>query len=227
VAAFAEGVEGLDPGAQVLDCACGTGQLAVGLALRGLRVTATDASTGMIERTRALAAAHGVDVEARAVAWEALSRQGWGGRFDAVFCVGNSLVHAAGTDARRAALRAMRGVLRPGGTLVVTSRNWERVRALGSRLEVGDRLVRREPGAGLVIRAWTIPADWEAAHHLDTAVAVLGDRDAVSTRSERLRFWPFPAEALDADLRAAGLEPVSSTFAPDAERYAVRARRPR
>ena len=51
-AAFAEHVE---PGAVVLDCACGTGTLAVGLALRGCETTATDASAAMVARTKRLA----------------------------------------------------------------------------------------------------------------------------------------------------------------------------
>ena len=37
-------IEGVAPGARVLDCAAGTGPLAVGLAQRGFDVTATDAS---------------------------------------------------------------------------------------------------------------------------------------------------------------------------------------
>ena len=51
LAAFADIVEELSPGARVLDCAAGTGELAVGLALHGFHVTATDASHAMIERT--------------------------------------------------------------------------------------------------------------------------------------------------------------------------------
>ncbi len=57
VAAFSEPIGALAPGARVLDCAAGTGELAVGLALSGFEVAATDASEAMIERTRALAAA--------------------------------------------------------------------------------------------------------------------------------------------------------------------------
>ena len=107
-AAFAPVVAELPPGARVLDCACGTGTLAVGLALRGFDVSASDASEAMVARTRALAAAHGVRVEARCGVWEELD----GGPYDAVFCVGNSITHARD---RRAALAAMRGVLRDGG----------------------------------------------------------------------------------------------------------------
>src|SRR6185436_9599759 len=117
-------IEGVAPGARVLDCAAGTGTLAVGLAQRGFDVTATDASAGMVERTRALAAAEGVDLVACVCPWAELATQGFE-LFDVVFCVGNSLAHARGRAARQAALGAMARVMRPGGVLVLTSRNFE------------------------------------------------------------------------------------------------------
>jgi ubiquinone/menaquinone biosynthesis C-methylase UbiE len=55
VAAFEQVLEAVPAGGRVLDCAAGSGQLAVGLALRGYKVVATDVSTGMLNRTRALA----------------------------------------------------------------------------------------------------------------------------------------------------------------------------
>ena len=149
VAAFAAVVEQLAPGARVLDCAAGTGQLAVGLALRGFEVTATDVSESMIARTRALAAARGAELRTLACSWDGLAQQGWGERFDAVLCVGNSLTHAGGRAERRAALAAMAGVLREGGLLALTSRNWERLRAARPRARAGraDRRARRPAGA--------------------------------------------------------------------------------
>ena len=223
--AFAPVADALAPGARVLDCAAGSGELAVGLALRGFAVTATDASPGMIARARTLAAEHGAAVTAEVCAWEQLGDRGWDGAFGAVLCVGNSLTHAAGRAARRAALAAMAGVLAPDGLLAVTSRNWERVRAQGSGLEVADRLVERDGRAGLVIRAWTLAEDWDAPHALDVAVALPDAGGAVETHAERLTFWPFTHTDLDADLRAAGLAPASSTYAADADRYLVTARR--
>jgi 2-polyprenyl-3-methyl-5-hydroxy-6-metoxy-1,4-benzoquinol methylase len=77
-------VDALEPGSRVLDCAAGTGQLAVGLALRGFDVVATDASAGMIDCTRRLARERGAELEARACAWEDLPAQGWRDGFDAV-----------------------------------------------------------------------------------------------------------------------------------------------
>jgi SAM-dependent methyltransferase len=224
--AFAPELAELGPGARVLDCAAGIGTLAVGLALRGLAVTATDASPAMIARARALAARHDAALEADACPWEELVTRGWAERFDAVLCVGNSLPHARGRAARRTALAAMAGVLRADGLLLVTSRNWERLRAAGSRLDLDDALVRRERGDGLVVRAWTMPPSWEAEHNLEVAVALLGSDGRVAKVGERMPFWPFRHEELDDDLRAAGLAPESTTYTPDADRYLVTARRP-
>jgi len=225
VAAFAPYLEELPYGARVLDCAAGTGPLAVGLAQLGFAVVATDASAGMVARTRALASDCGVDVDARQCRWEDLPADG-GAPFDAVLCVGNSLPHAAGRDARRTALRGMAAVLKPGGTLLLTTRNWELVRAGGGGLQAFDRVVERPAGRAVVVYSWWLADDWDARHEFDVAVALLGDDGAVRTVGERLPFWPFRHETLDEDLRAAGLEPETSTYADDVERYVVTSRRP-
>src|ERR1700750_2588784 len=124
----------------------------------GFAVTATDASRGMVERTSALAAAEGVDLVARQCRWEDLGAQGFA-PFDAVLCVGNSLAHAPGNDARRAALAAMAGVLAPGGVLVVTSRNFELIRAEPYRLKVFDHVVVRDGRPGVPIYSWWVAED--------------------------------------------------------------------
>ena len=141
--AFEIVTERLRPGARILDCSCGIGLLAVGLAEAGFEVTACDASPLMVERTQALARAHAVDLPARACRWDQLPDQGWQGRFDAVVCVGNSLAHAVGRDGRRAALDGMASVLTAGGALALTSRNWEQI---------------RRPAAG-----WTSGTGWSSA----------------------------------------------------------------
>ena len=222
--AFAQYVE---PGARVLDCACGTGTLAVGLALRGHDVAATDASAAMVARTRRLAAANGAALDVSVCPWDELPGCGWQEAFDVVLCVGNSLPHAVGRAGRRAALHAMAGCLRPGGRLVVTSRAWEQVRAAGSRLQVAERLVERGGRRGLPIYAWTIPERWDEPHRFEVAVAFAGRDGAVQTHRERFAFWPFTEDELRADLRDAGLEPQAAAVPADkAGRYLVTARRP-
>ncbi|MBV9680399.1 MAG: class I SAM-dependent methyltransferase [Solirubrobacterales bacterium] len=221
-AVFATLLEPLERSARILDCAAGTGQLAVGLAAMGFSVVATDASTAMIQRTRALADAQNVELTALTCSWEELPSRRFE-HFDAVFCIGNSLAHAAGHAGRRAALAAMSVLLRNDGLLVVTSRNWETVRSRGSRIEVGDRTIERHGRPGLVVHAWTIPDSWEQPHSLDVAVALLDSLPAVTTNYERLTFWPFTHQTLKQDLHAAGLTPGTSTYTSAAERYLITA----
>jgi hypothetical protein len=114
-----------------------------------------------------------------------------------VFCVGNSIAHARD---RRRALKALAATLQPGGTLVLTSRNWERERALGSRTDG--------------THTWEIPDTWAAPHAVTVTFAGV---------SERLTYWPFTHEELLADLGAAGLAPHADTYAADQERYMVAA----
>lgn len=205
-AALAEVLDGLPPGARVLDCACGTGTLAVGMALRGFDVTASDASPAMVERTRALAAERGVPLVVATRAWADLG----GESFAAVLCVGNSLTHAAGKAGRRTALDGMRRVSREGALLVITSRNWERPQA------GGDEIVDRGGRRAAVRRIW---------HEGDPPqLEIFVTLDDGRVHAERLAYWPFTHDELDEDLRAAGFEPEASTWSPEADRYAVTSR---
>jgi len=220
-AAFREWVDDLGPGAEVLDCACGPGHLAVGLAQAAFAVTATDASSAMTSRTAALADAHRVRLTAATVTWDELPLQGWGGRFAAVFCVGNSITHAEGAAVRRRALHNMSVLLQPGGRLLVTSRNWELVRSRGSHLHIADRLVSRGGRRGLVIHQWDVAEGWAERHRLHVAVALLDAGDEVATVAEELDFWPFRHDELLDDLASAGLRVRTTTYGSDVDRYAV------
>ncbi len=223
--AFGVVTAGLDPGAQILDCACGIGLLAVGLAEAGFRVTACDASPVMVERTRALARAHGVEVPTRVCRWDQLPDQGWQDRFDAVLCVGNSLAHAVGRPGRRAALDGMASVLVSGGVLALTSRNWEQIRSAGSRLDVWDRLVERAARKAVVVYSWQVPPSWDAEHQLQISVATLQGGDRLQVTTEVLPIWPFHHEELLADVAAAGLTLAASTYDATQPEYLVTAQR--
>lgn len=219
--AFQDAIDLLPAHAEVLDCSCGTGQLAVGLAGLGFQVVATDASEAMIRRTAQLAEEQGASLRTLRADWSELSDQFNGSTFDMVFCVGNSLHHARGATARLAALEAMSRLLRPGGRLVLTSRNWELVRAGGSRMEVRDQLVHRNGRDAVVIYRWEIPRRWEREHRIEIAVAQIEADGAVLVRSEVLSSWPYRYDDLVSELQRVGLSVERSDFDPEAEGYMV------
>ncbi|WGY04660.1 class I SAM-dependent methyltransferase [Nocardioides sp. QY071] len=225
VASFDDVIDPLPPNAHALDCSCGTGQLAVGLAGRGLQVVATDASETMVRRTAELAEKFGASVRTLRAHWHELPDHLDDGTFDVVFCVGNSLAHAAGAGGRVAALESMARLLRPGGRLVLTSRTWELVRARGSRLDIGDRLVHRDGRDALVVYRWDIAPRWEDEHHIEIAIAQVDAAGPVLVSSELLSCWPFRYDELEAELHRVGLRIDMSTFDGNAENYRVVASR--
>src|SRR3954465_5238429 len=119
-ASFDDVLSLLPSNAHVLDCSCGTGQLAVGLAGRGMQIVATDPSEAVVRRTAELSAEFGASVRAVRANWEELPDHFEDDAFDMVFCVGNSLHHAAGATGRGAALEPMSRLFPPGGALGVT-----------------------------------------------------------------------------------------------------------
>jgi SAM-dependent methyltransferase len=106
-------------GEVVLDAACGTGLTARAYGRPGLRVVAVDLS---LESLRALRAAPGAaavypvraDLGALPLA---------GGAFDRVLCA-NALQQIPGEELRRACVRELARVARPGARIVVTAHSW-------------------------------------------------------------------------------------------------------
>ncbi|MGW3283543.1 class I SAM-dependent methyltransferase [Streptomyces sp. NPDC001002] len=110
----------------VLDCSCGIGTQAIGLALAGHRVVGSDVSPVAAARAAAEAVARGcrlpvVAADMRQLPFgEAL--------FDVVLCADNSLPHLLSGQDLRAALLGMRRVLRDDGLLMITVRDYDEAR---------------------------------------------------------------------------------------------------
>jgi SAM-dependent methyltransferase len=99
----------------VLDLACGHGDLANRLAARGCQMTGLDSSAVFLDRARADAAAAGVSVEYVAGDMRQLP---WTGRFDRVVNWGTAFGYFDDAT-NHAVLGQIAGVLRPGGRLAI------------------------------------------------------------------------------------------------------------
>jgi glycine/sarcosine N-methyltransferase len=140
----------------ILDCACGIGTQAIGLAARGHRVHATDLSPRAIERAEREAKVAGVEMT-HAVA--NLTRLGSevAGIFDVVIACDNVLPHFATDDDLRAVARNIRAKVRPAGLFLATIRDYDRLVAERPRL-VNPRLYDSAEGQRVVYQVW----DWDA-----------------------------------------------------------------
>jgi SAM-dependent methyltransferase len=212
-------LEATSRGSAVLDASCGTGINAAVLARRGFDVWATDGSEAMIEQAAARFRREHLQIPLRRCLWADLPVT-LAERFDVVLCVGNSLVHAAGRDAMVAALTGLRRIARPGGHVVIDSRNWEKLHAERQIVRVANRVLARDGRRCLTFYAWEIPERLED-EHVAHIVFVFEDGDRTETHEYPISFRPFTVGELRERLELAGLSEVDTAFDASGDRYAV------
>jgi SAM-dependent methyltransferase len=208
----------------VLDAACGTGVDAAVLARRGFNVSAADASDAMVESAAARFRRGRLAIPLLHCAWEDLPAA-TGERFDAVLCIGNSLVHASSRDAMVAALMGLRRMARPGGHVVIDSRNWEKLHAERRIVQVADRVRTRGGRRCVVFYAWEVPDRLED-EHIAHLVFVFEDDGQIEPHEHEITFCPFTASELRERLELAGLREVDTDFHDSHDRYPIVAAAP-
>jgi glycine/sarcosine N-methyltransferase len=192
------------PGAtDVLDCSCGIGTQAIGLALHGYRVQGTDISERSVERGRDEAARLGAEVAFGFADFRDLATVA--GDFDVVMSCDNALPHLLSDDDVARALRAMYAKLRPDGLLVISTRDYDA--ALVDRPATAPPLLIAGPPRRLFIRLH----DWDAANSIYYTVRffALTESDAGWTLEQHsARYRAITSDELSRAARRAGFDSV-------------------
>lgn len=115
---------GFDKTANILDCACGIGTQAIGLATLGYSVTASDISDGEIEEAKERAAKNHVKIPFKHADFCALA-EAFSEQFDIVICMDNALPHMLSKDALEAAVKSITNQIVPGGMFVASIRDYD------------------------------------------------------------------------------------------------------
>jgi glycine/sarcosine N-methyltransferase len=110
----------------VLDCACGIGTQAIGLAMRGYTVHATDLSPAAVARAARDAASFGAALTLDVADFRALETTLMD-TFDVVLCCDNTLAHLLADADLRVAAAQMRARHRPGGLLMASIRDYDQL----------------------------------------------------------------------------------------------------
>jgi SAM-dependent methyltransferase len=203
----------------VLDAACGTGVDAAVLARRGFTVSAADGSDAMVEEAAARFRRERLAIPILRSEWADLPAA-MEQRFDVVLCIGNSLVHAAGREAMVEALTGLRQMARPGGYVVIDSRNWEKLHAEHQIVHVAERVVTRGGRRCVVLYAWEIPERFDD-EHIAHMVFIFENGERVEAHEHTIAFRPFTAGELRERLELAGLREIDTDFDVSRERYSV------
>lgn len=118
--------EGLEPGAKVLDAACGTGTYAIALAGKGFQTVGVDIDESMVSIAEAKAVM--LDADADFIVSDMMDIDlVCSDEMDMIFCIGNSLVHLKDRKQANEFIKTCHGILRQGGSIILQIINYDRI----------------------------------------------------------------------------------------------------
>ncbi len=138
----------------VLDCSCGIGTQAIGLALHGHQVHATDLSPVAVDCARREATDFGVSTTFGVADFRKLGAA-ISDIFDVVLSCDNSIAHCLEDDDLAAALASMKTRLKPGGLLLLSIRDYDALVA-DKPCFTSEHVQDRPDGRRVVFQVW----DW-------------------------------------------------------------------
>ena len=115
---------GFDRAAKVLDCACGIGTQAIGLAALGYDVTASDISDVELAEASERAEKNDVRIRFRHADFRCLEEV-FSEQFDIVIAMDNALPHMLDKDSLASAALSIAGRVKPGGIFVASIRDYD------------------------------------------------------------------------------------------------------
>ena len=138
----------------VLDCACGIGTQAIGLALHGYHVRATDLSPAAVRRARTEAKNFGVKIFFGDADFRDLARA-VDGTFDVVIACDNAVAHLLRNSDLTLAAASMREKLAPSGLLILTLRDYDQLAQEQPRV-MANNILDTQEGRRIAFQVW----DW-------------------------------------------------------------------
>lgn len=139
----------------ILDCSCGIGTQAIGLALQGHNVHATDLSRNSIECAKAEAEDLGVELTFGVADYRKLE-DAVSDTFDVVLSCDNSIAHCLTDADLAAALSSMKSRLNAGGLLLLSVRDYDALIIDQPRFN-NQHVQDKEDGRRIVFQLW----DWD------------------------------------------------------------------
>ena len=160
---------GFDRSARILDCACGIGTQAIGLAALGYCVTASDISDAELAEAKRRAQEQNVSLHLAHADFCALSDT-FSDPFDLVICMDNALPHMLTAEQLDAALASIAGQVAPGGLFLASIRDYDAL--LDSRPPYSPPYIHKLPnGQRVSFQTW----DWEGDNYRLTQYIIEDD----------------------------------------------------
>ena len=196
---------GFDKTARVLDCACGIGTQAIGLASFGYHVTASDISDGEIAEAKERAAKNNVTIRFEHADFCALSET-FSEPFDIVIAMDNALPHMLSKSALNAAVQSITNQIVPGGMFVASIRDYDAL--LMDKPPYSPPYIHKtEKGQRVSFQTWT----WDDDHY-KLVQYIIDDEAALQVSKFDCEYRATRREELTELLLAAGCREVEWKF---------------
>ena len=196
---------GFDHTARVLDCACGIGTQAIGLASLGYQVTASDISDGELAEARERAAKNGVQIRFEHADFRALSDV-FSEQFDIVIAMDNALPHMLTGSDLEYAVRSIIGQTRAGGIFVASIRDYDSL--LAEKPPYSPPYIHKtEKGQRVSFQTWS----WNVDRYQLTQY-IIEDEGTLQISKFECEYRAVRREELTSLLLAAGCRFVSWLF---------------
>jgi SAM-dependent methyltransferase len=147
----------------VLDCSCGIGTQAIGVALHGHQVHGTDLSPAAVDCARRESVEFGAVMTCGVADFRRL-RESVSDTFDVVISCDNSFAHCLSDDDLAAALASIKSRLKPGGLILVSIRDYDAL--VADKPVFNSQRVQDKPdGRRVAFQVW----DWASngrSYHL-------------------------------------------------------------
>lgn len=204
-----------DPPLTILDCTCGIGTQAIGLALAGYSVYGTDLSPEAIERARREAVNFGVEASFDVADLLQLESQ-VSGTYDVVLSCDNALAHFLTDQELLRAVENMASKLRPDGLLVASIRDYDAILQEKPRTML-PQVSEADESRAISFQVW----DWQSNGHTYTLnhfiVKQAGDGWETVCNVTQLRAWR--RAEIQLMLARAGLSDIVWTMPADSGYY--------
>ena len=196
---------GFDKFASVLDCACGIGTQAIGLAALGYKVTASDISDAEIAQAKTRAETNNVDICFAHADFCALSKT-FSQKFDIVICMDNALPHMLSHAALEEAIKSITGQMAAGGIFVASIRDYDAL--LKEKPPYSPPYIHTtEQGKRVSFQTWA----WEGEHYKLTQY-IIEDEETLQISKFDCAYRATRREELTELLEAYGCDEVVWKF---------------
>lgn len=169
---------GFDRCARILDCACGIGTQAIGLASLGYDVTASDISSGEIEEAKKRAEENHVEIRFEQADFCALSAT-FSEQFDVVIAMDNALPHMLSMEKLKSAIKSIANQTTTNGIFVASIRDYDRL--LEDKPTYSPPYIHKtEQGQRVSFQTW----DWTEDHYKFTQYIIDDERELQISKFE-------------------------------------------